>query len=148
MLLHESTLAVFGVSPQAAVSDVVEKAEEKLAEVAAAVEEDLSEKTMDEMMELGKQVYDVSCAACHQPTGAGMPPAFPSLIGSPLIKGDVSAHIDMVANGSKKNPAMAAFAGQLTLQQLAAVVTYERNAWGNNSGDLVQATDVKAALGK
>lgn len=144
--------AAAGGASAAGVADQVNAAAEQVQEAAAAVteavEEDLSEKTMDEMMTLGKQVYDVSCAACHQPTGAGMPPAFPSLIGSPIIKGDVNAHIDMVANGSKKNPAMAAFAGQLTLQQMAAVVTYERNAWGNNSGDLVQATDVKAALGK
>lgn len=43
---------------------------------------------------------------------------------------------------------MAAFGGQLTLQDLAAVITYERNAWGNNTGDLVQAADVKAVVAK
>jgi cytochrome c oxidase subunit 2 len=51
----------------------------------------------------------------------------------------------MVLNGSKKNPAMAAFGGQLTKTQIAAVVTYERNAWGNNTGDLVQPADVAAS---
>jgi len=113
------------------------------------VEEDLTKQyTLDEMMAKGEQVYMSACVACHQPTGAGMPPAFPSLIGSPLIKGDVSAHIDIVYNGSKKNPAMAAFSGQLSKTDIAAVVTYERNAWGNNSGDIVQPADVDAVSAK
>ena len=73
--------------------------------------------------------------ACHQVTGLGLAPAFPALKGSPMVTGDVNVHIDMVVNGSKKNPAMAAFSGQLTKTQIAAVVTYERNAWGNDTGD-------------
>ena len=99
-------------------------------------------------MAKGEQVYMKACVACHQPTGAGMPPAFPSLIGSPIITGDITAHIDMVYNGSKKNPAMAAFSGQLSKTDIAAVVTFERNAWGNNSGDIVQPADVDAVSAK
>ncbi|WP_445946788.1 cytochrome c oxidase subunit II [Shewanella sp.] len=109
------------------------------AEVAAAP--DLSPKSLEEHMAQGEQVYMTYCAACHQPTGAGIPGAFPSLIGSPIIKGDVSAHIDIVKNG-KPGTAMQGFGKLLSPQQLAAIVTYERNAWGNNSGDVVQATDV------
>ncbi|WOT05427.1 cytochrome c oxidase subunit II [Shewanella youngdeokensis] len=97
--------------------------------------------SLDELMAQGEQIYMAQCAACHQPNGAGLPGVFPSLIGSPLIKGPVAAHIDIVANG-KPGTAMQAFAKQLTAQQIAAVVTYERNAWGNNSGDTVQAADV------
>nr|WP_228497458.1 cytochrome c oxidase subunit II [Shewanella intestini] len=97
--------------------------------------------TMDELMAQGEQVYLATCAACHQPNGAGLPGVFPSLIGSPLIKGDINAHIDIVANG-KAGTAMQAFAKQLSATDIAAVVTYERNAWGNNSGDIVQAIDV------
>ena len=63
-------------------------------------------------------------------------------------KGDIAIHIDMVLNGSKKNPAMAAFSSQLTKTEIAAVVTYERNAWGNNTGDLVQPAAVDAASAK
>ncbi|MFD2167311.1 cytochrome c oxidase subunit II [Thalassotalea euphylliae] len=114
--------------------------------VPAATEDVSKVYTMDELMAKGEQVYMTACVACHQASGAGMPPAFPSLIGSPIIKGDVAAHIDMVVNGSKKNPAMAAFKGQLSATDIAAVVTYERNAWGNSSGDIVQPADVAAAM--
>lgn len=104
--------------------------------------------TLEELMTKGEQVYNAACAACHQPTGTGLPPAFPSLIGSPYITGDVAAHIDIVVNGSKKNPAMAAFGAQLSKTDIAAVITYERNAWGNDSGDLIQPADVDAASAK
>ncbi len=111
--------------------------------------EDLTKQySMDEMMAMGEEVYMASCSACHQVTGAGMPPAFPSLINSPYITGDVTAHIEMVVKGSSKNPAMQGFLGTLTKTQIAAVVTYERNAWGNSSGDLVQPADVDAVSGQ
>lgn len=127
-----------------AVSDAVSKVEEQ-----AAPAEDLTKQyTMDEMMAMGEEVYNKSCIACHQAGGAGMPPAFPSLIKSPYITGDVNAHIEMVVKGSAKNPAMQGFLGVLTKTQIAAVVTYERNAWGNDSGDLVQPADVDAVSGK
>lgn len=137
-----------GAAPQAA-ADVVEQAVEEVTEKATAPSEDLAKQyTLDEMMAKGEQVYTTACAACHQPTGAGIPPAFPSLIGSPLTTGDVNAHIDMVVNGSKKNPAMAAFGAQLSKTDIAAVITYERNAWGNNTGDVIQPADVDAASAK
>lgn len=104
--------------------------------------------SMDEMMTMGEQVYMQACVACHQANGAGVPPAFPALDKSPMALGDVGAHIDMVVNGSAKNPAMAAFSGQLTKTQIAAVVTYERNAWSNKTGDLIQPADVDAASAK
>ncbi|MFB0998862.1 MAG: cytochrome c, partial [Colwellia sp.] len=102
----------------------------------------------DELMVIGEEVYLRACAACHQPAGTGLPPAFPALKGSPIALGDIAVHIDMVVNGSKKNPAMAAFSNQLTKTEIAAVVTYERNAWGNNTGDLVQPAAVDAASAK
>ena len=104
--------------------------------------------SQDELMEMGEKVDMSSCAACHQATGAGLPPAFPALKGSVIATGDIAVHLDMVINGSKKNPAMAAFGSQLTKTQIAAVVTYERNAWGNNTGDLVQPAAVDAASAK
>lgn len=123
-------------------TDTVEEAVE-------VVKEDLTKTySKDALMTMGEKVYMKACVACHQPTGAGLPPAFPSLIGSPIIIGDVTAHIDMVLNGSKKNPSMAAFKAQLTKTEIAAVITYERNAWGNNTGDLVQPADVNAVSAK
>lgn len=135
-----------------AVTDSVDAAENDVAEQVietAAPAEDLTKTySLDELMTMGEKVYSTACVACHQASGTGLPPAFPALKDSPMIKGDVSAHIDMVLNGSKKNPAMAAFKGQLSKTDIAAVVTYERNAWGNNSGDVVQPADVHAASEK
>jgi len=116
---------------------------------AKAPAEDLAKVySHDELMTMGEKVYIQACAACHQASGTGLPPAFPALKDSPIAKGDVSVHIDMVLNGSKKNAAMAAFSGQLTKTEIAAVVTYERNAWGNNTGDLVQPAAIDAASAK
>ncbi|MEW6989833.1 cytochrome c oxidase subunit II [Colwelliaceae bacterium 6441] len=119
---------------------------EKVEEVISAPAEDLSKQySLDELMAKGEKVYNTACVACHQATGAGLPPAFPSLMKSPVTTGDVGAHIDMVVNGSKKNPSMAAFGSQLSKTDIAAVITYERNAWGNNTGDVVQPADIAAS---
>lgn len=119
----------------------------KEAAIAAAEAEkaSLAERmTMEEAMALGESTYQSACAACHQPNGMGLPPAFPALKGSKVVLEDIAKHIDIVVNGVS-GTSMQAFGKQLTLKQLAAVVTYERNAWGNNTGDLVQTSDVKAA---
>lgn len=102
--------------------------------------------SMDELMTLGEQVYVANCAACHQVTGAGIPGVFPGLKNSPIAVGDRAAHIDIVIHG-KAGTAMQSYSKMLTLKQLAAVITYERNAWDNNTGDLVQPIDVQQRLG-
>ncbi|MFC0446000.1 cytochrome c oxidase subunit II [Pseudidiomarina halophila] len=96
---------------------------------------------MDELMDLGEQVYLGNCAACHQGNGEGVPGVFPALKGSPMALNDMEAHIDIVVNG-KSGTSMQAFGNQLSLRELAAVITYERNAWGNDTGETVQASDV------
>lgn len=101
--------------------------------------------TMAELMETGEQVYAQACQSCHQANGQGIPPAFPSLVGQGLAIGPIDAHIDIVVNG-KAGSAMQAFAAQLNPAEIAAVVTYERNAWGNNVGDLVQPRAVNALI--
>ncbi|MFQ3229017.1 cytochrome c oxidase subunit II [Reinekea sp.] len=98
--------------------------------------------TFDELMTTGESVYQKSCASCHLANGEGVPGAFPALKGSPIATGDVFAHLDIVVNGSQTNPAMAAFGAQLSEVDLAAVITYERNAWGNNMGDMVTPIDI------
>lgn len=115
---------------------------------AAQADQALLSQTLskEELMTLGEQVYMSSCAACHQPTGLGLPGVFPALKASPIALGDVNKHIDMVLHGTP-GTAMQAYAKQLTLKQLAAIVTYERNAWGNDTGDLVQPSQIKARLG-
>ena len=104
---------------------------------------DAPELSHDALMEQGKADYEKHCAACHQANGAGIPPVFPGLAGSAIALGDVNAHIEIVLNG-KAGTAMAAFAEQLSDVEAAAIVTYERNAWGNDTGDTVQAKDIQA----
>jgi cytochrome c oxidase subunit 2 len=98
----------------------------------------------EELYAAGEQVYARACAACHQAGGLGIPGVFPALKGSALVKGDTAGHLERVMNG-KPGTAMAAFATQLTDVEIAGVITYERNAWGNQMGDLVQPADVKLA---
>lgn len=100
--------------------------------------------TKEELMEKGEKDYMARCSACHQANGQGLPPTFPSLVGSGVAVGPVQDHIDIVNQG--KN-AMPGFAGVLDPATLAAIITYERNAWGNVPADgieLVQPKDVVA----
>lgn len=99
----------------------------------------------EELMALGQKVYETHCAMCHQISGEGLAGAIPALKGSAMVLNNISAHIHIVVFG-KPATAMQAFGKQLTTSELAAVITYERNAWGNNTGDLVQVADVVAAL--
>ena len=109
--------------------------------VARAAERDWSE---EELMARGREVYLTACAACHQADGAGQPPTFPAITGSPIATGPLDAHLDRVMNG-KPGTAMAAFAGQLSDVDLAAVLTFQRNALGNSTGDVVQPSAIRAA---
>ncbi|PFG52445.1 cytochrome c oxidase subunit 2 [Marinobacter sp. LV10R520-4] len=110
---------------------------------AAQKEKELTQKewTMDELMERGEQSYQSACAACHQADGSGLPPSFPALRGSAIAVGDIAGHIDIVVNG-KRGTAMQAFGEQLSEVDIAAIITYERNAWGNNVGDMVTPKDI------
>ena len=100
------------------------------------------EFTMDELKATGEKVYAGNCAACHQANGKGISGTFPGLDGSKIAVGPKVDHIKMVLNG-KAGSAMAAFK-HLSDVDIAAVVTYERNAWGNTTGDLVQPSEIKA----
>ncbi len=96
-----------------------------------------------ELLARGEQVYNTACAACHQANGAGLPGVFPAITGSAIVTGSQDGHLDIVMNG-KKGTAMQAFAAQLSDTDIAAVVSYQRNALGNSVGDSVQPSDVKA----
>lgn len=110
---------------------------------AVAAERELAKKqfTLEEFMVKGEAAYNRSCAACHMANGEGIPGAFPSLKGSAVALGPVAKHLDSVINGVP-GTAMQAFGGQLSEVDLAAIITYERNAWGNDVGDVVQPVDV------
>lgn len=112
---------------------------------ASALAEDPNKQwTLADLQARGAKVYAANCAACHQATGKGLPPTFPALDGSKIATGDKAAHINRVLNG-KPGTAMVAFGKQLSDTDIAAVITYERNAWGNKTGDMVQPAEVKAA---
>ena len=111
--------------------------------IAAAADDPAKVWTLDDLRARGEKVYANNCVACHQANGKGTPPAFPPLDASKIALGPKAAHIDMVMNG-KPNTAMAAFAKQLNDTEIAAVVTYERNAWSNKTGEVIQPAEIKA----
>jgi cytochrome c oxidase subunit II len=90
----------------------------------------------------GQKVYEAHCASCHQLNGEGISGLFPAIKGSKVVNGPVADHIKIVLNG--KPPLMASFKNILKPEEVAAVITYQRNALGNHTGDVVQASDVLA----
>ena len=107
----------------------------------AAEIKDLMAQTfsMDELMQRGKEVYARSCLACHGANGEGG--VGTAIAGSQVATGEIDAHLDIGINGVP-GTAMQAFGGQLNDVDMAAVITYQRNAFGNNMGDMVQPIDV------
>lgn len=95
--------------------------------------------TMDELYARGEKVYQTSCAACHGANGEGG--VGPAMVGTAITTGPINGHMDTIVNGVQ-GTAMQAFGGQLNNIDMAAVITYERNAWGNNMGDMLQPVDV------
>jgi len=116
---------------------------ERKAEALKAKELTGKEWSLDELMARGEKAYQTSCAACHQPGGEGLPPMFPALKGSKIATGPKEGHMHIVFNG-KPGTAMPAFGKQLSETDLAAIITYERNAWGNKTGDMVTPQDIVA----
>ncbi|MEN2268539.1 cytochrome c oxidase subunit II [Vibrio diabolicus] len=117
---------------------------EEIALQKAAAQEALSQDlSMDELMSQGESIYTARCAVCHQANGEGIPGAFPAIKGSPIATGPISEHIDVIVNG-RPGTAMQSFSNQLSDKEIAAVITYQRNAWGNDTDDRVQASDVNA----
>lgn len=94
------------------------------------------------LMKLGEEKYNIICGACHKPDGKGIPPMFPALQGSSVAIGKpISRHIRIILDGIPGS-AMQAYKDQLSNEEIAAIVTYERNAWGNNTDDIVQPAEV------
>ena len=119
---------VVEVLPEAEYDQWLADARSATEQAAAAAQRDWS---LEELIARGEGVYQSQCAACHQANGEGIPGAFPALKGSELVLNDRDGHIDVVING-KQGTAMQAFGQQLSALDLAAVITYERNAWGND----------------
>jgi len=113
--------------------------ETKQAEAAQVKELMAQTFTLDELMERGKSVYDRACLACHGANGEGG--LGNAIAKSPVATGDLNKHLDIGINGVP-GTAMQAFGGQMNDVDMAAVITYQRNAFGNNMGDMVQPIDV------
>lgn len=113
--------------------------EQKKAAALAVAEASKQTLTFDELYAQGENVYVKYCVACHQAKGEGMPPTFPAIAGSPIALGPVSEHLNRVINGGQGMPP---FGDQLSPVETAAVITFQRNAFGNNMGDLIQPIDV------
>jgi len=114
------------------------------AEAAEAASSADREWSQEDLMARGETVYQANCSACHGATGAGIPGAFPAMTGSPVVTGDAAAHVDVVVHG-KAGTSMAAFKAQLNDVDIAAVITFERNSFGNSVGDTVQPSTIKNA---
>lgn len=115
----------------------------------AAAESAGSNKTWskDELMAKGQKAFTTTCAACHGAEGKGIPGVFPALAGSKIATGPVAEHIKTVLHGrsgGKYSAQMPAFAAQLSDVDAAAIITFERNSFGNKTGDVVQPSQVKA----
>ena len=89
------------------------------------VAEDLS----NDLLEKGKSLFEANCALCHQSSGEGVPPAFPALVGNENL-----ANIPLITSNIRNGEgAMPAFP-QLSVDEIVALTSYIRNAWGNKFG--------------
>jgi cytochrome c oxidase subunit 2 len=103
--------------------------------------------TMEELMTKGQKVYKAQCLVCHQANGEGMKGAFPAIAGSSIaIESDNRLrHVHQIIYGKGLMPG---FGEQLSDVDIASVVTFTRNNWGNNTGDIIQAKEVSEARNK
>lgn len=95
-----------------------------------ATDQAAADTTAEDMLAQGAEIYSAQCAECHQPNGEGTS-LYPSLRASDMLTADdPSAAIDLVLHGQGQMPA---FADILSDAEIAAVLTHERNSWGNNA---------------
>ena len=115
-------------------------------QLAAAAEDPNKVWEPKDLVARGEKVYLANCAACHQATGKGVPGSFPALDGSPVVNGPAAAQIATELNGVERDGKPTAMVGfkQLSDTDLASVITYTRNSWGNHTGEAVQPSAVRA----
>jgi cytochrome c oxidase subunit 2 len=113
---------------------------EKKKQMASLADDPSKTFTMDELKVRGEKVYAANCAACHMPNGKGAG-AFPALDGSKVVNGVKEGQYKILLQGKNAMPKFT----QLNDVELAAVMTYTRNSWGNKTGELIQPKDFTAA---
>jgi cytochrome c oxidase subunit 2 len=115
--------------------------------LASAADDPNKKWTKDELIARGKEVFGANCVACHQANGKGIPGTFPALDGDKkFVLAPMKGQILTVLNGHP-GTAMQAWRNQLNDVEIAAAITYTRNAWGNagkGPDPVVQPSDVKA----
>lgn len=147
--------------PQEQYDAWLQNQKDKLAATAEAATKDY---TLDELKIRGEAVFNSRCAACHQANGQGIPGVFPPLVegatfanqdtlkrlaergfakDGKIVVGPKDKHLDIVMHGIP-GTAMQALGEQMTDLEVAAVITYERNNWGNKAGDVLQPSEVAA----
>ena len=100
--------------------------------------------TMEELLPIGQETFIKHCATCHERDGMGQGSKYPALNDSPIVTGLIADHLDRVMNG-KADTEMQSWAPQLSDLEIAAVITYERNSWDNDTGDVIQPITVYEA---
>ena len=116
--------------------------EGKLKEAAAKADDPAKVWALPDLSARGEKVYAANCAACHKADGTGAGPIKP-VAGSALVKdADKAKALAVILKGAA-NGAMPAWK-QLSDTEIAAVTTYTKNAWSNQTGQLVQPSDVAA----
>ncbi len=117
--------------------------ETKKKELAAKADDPSKVWELDALAARGEKVYAANCAACHKADGTGAGPIKP-LAGSAIVQdADKSKQIQIVLHGAA-NGAMPAWK-QLSDTEIAAVITYTKNAWSNKTGQIVQPSEIVAA---
>jgi cytochrome c oxidase subunit 2 len=120
-------------------------------EMAALADDPSKVWTIDELKSKGEKVYAANCVACHQANGQGVPNAFATLVGSPVVLGPKGDQIAVLLKGkhSGKYPSAMPPWPQLSDSDIASVITYTRNNWTNKAAEnIVQPSEVLAARGK
>ena len=111
---------------------------QKTKEMSSTADDPTKVYTLAEQIDRGAKVYAANCAACHQPNGKGAG-TFPALDGSKVVNGPKEGQYNILLNGKG---AMPKWAGVISDGDIAAVITYTRNSWGNKMGDTVQTQDI------
>lgn len=126
--------------------DYVAWAQEQQGALNAGADDPNKEWAVEELVARGQSVYTAQCVACHQATGKGVAPVFPALDGSQLVMGPMAGHIEIMLKG-KPGTAMQSYAN-LSDVDLAGVITYARQSWGNagsGTDPVVQPSQVRDA---
>jgi len=111
---------------------------QKTKEMSSTADDPTKVYALAEQIDRGAKVYAANCAACHQPNGKGAG-TFPALDGSKVVNGPKEGQYNIMLNGKG---AMPKWAGVISDGDIAAVITYTRNSWGNKMGDTVQTQDI------